>query len=80
MPAIPVLARVEAHMSDTQLIALCKLMEQLLVQHFEQGAAVFVIAAEGEQVLANDMRDAACQVHAATRRAMRERDMLGAES
>lgn len=75
MPAIPVLARLEAHMSDIQLIALLKLAEQLLVQHFEQGGTVFVVAADGETDLAQDMREAVCQLHVAARRAMRERNL-----
>ncbi|WP_157929774.1 hypothetical protein [Orrella dioscoreae] len=62
-------------MSDTQLIALSKLLDYLLVQHFEQGSELFVIAADGEHDLAHDMREAVCLAHVATRRAMRERDM-----
>ncbi|VFR39694.1 hypothetical protein ANK1_2812 [plant metagenome] len=67
-------------MGDTELIALSKLMDYLLVQHFEQGSELFNIAADGEGDLAHDMRASVCQVQVATRRAMRERNMLGAGS
>ncbi|SAI47592.1 Uncharacterised protein [Bordetella ansorpii] len=78
MPAIPIMARVEAHMYDHQLIALNGLLERLLIAHYETTDSPFHGAADGDSDLAADMLEGACQLHVAARRAMRERDMLEA--
>lgn len=75
MPAIPVLARIEAHMRDDELIALNGLFEQLLITHYEAGRNLFLTAAQGNVALAADMLNSACLMHTAARRAMRERNI-----
>ncbi|OZI26834.1 hypothetical protein CAL26_05845 [Bordetella genomosp. 9] len=75
MPAIPVMARIEAHLSDAQLVAFNGLMERLIVAHYENASTWFLDAAQGEKDLATDMLNAVCLVHVAARHAMLERNM-----
>jgi hypothetical protein len=75
MPAISVMARIETHMEDTQLIAFVGMLEHLLVAHFEHKSPIFAEASKGDADLAHDMRNGVCSAHVAARRAMRERNL-----
>lgn len=75
MPAIPMLARIEAHLRDHELIAFNALLEHLIIAHYEREDDVLMRAANDDEDLAEDMLLGLCHLHAAARRAMRERNM-----
>ena len=73
MPAIPVHARVETHMTDDEVKALVKLTEYLVRGAYEPGQSLFLTASAGDAVLSGHMLTAACAIHAAGMRTLRER-------
>jgi hypothetical protein len=75
MPAIPVLARIEAHLHDHELIAFNALLEHLIIAHYEGEGDTLIRAAKGDGDIADDMLLSVCHMHAAARRSMRERNM-----
>jgi len=76
MPAIPVHARIETHMNDDEVKALAKLTEYLVRGAYEPGQSLFLTAAAGDAVMSGHMLTAACTVHAAAMRTLRERNLL----
>jgi hypothetical protein len=70
------MARIETHLYDHQLVALNGLLEKLLIGHYESESNTLIDAAEGDEDLAGDMLTSICHVHAAARRAMRERGFI----
>lgn len=75
MPAIPVHARVEIHMNDDEVKALVKLTEYVVRGAYEHGNSLFLAAADGDAVMSGHMLTAACTIHAAAKRALRERNL-----
>lgn len=75
MPAIPVLARIETHMCDDEVKALAKLTEYLVRGAYEPGQSLFLTAAAGDAAVSGHMLTAACAVHGATMRTLRERNL-----
>ena len=75
MPAIPVHARIETHMSDYEVKALATLTEYILRGAYEPGQSLFLTASAGDAVLSGQMLTAACAVHAAAMRTLRERNL-----
>lgn len=75
MPAIPVHARIETHMNDDEVKALAKLTEYLVRGAYEPGQSLFLTAAAGDAAMSGHMLTAACAVHAAAMRTIRERDL-----
>ncbi|OCZ62487.1 hypothetical protein A7P23_24200 [Achromobacter xylosoxidans] len=75
MPAIPVHARIETHMNDDEVKALAKLTEYLVRGAYEPGQSLFLMASAGDTVLSGHMLTAACAVHAAAMRTLRERHL-----
>ena len=75
MPAIPVHARIETHMSDDEVKALATLTEYLVRGAYEPGQSLFLSASAGDAVLSGHMLTAACAVHAAAMRTLRERNL-----
>lgn len=76
MPAIPVHARIETHMNDDEVKALAKLTEYLVRGAYEPGQSLFLTAADGDSAMSGHMLTAACAVHAAAMRTLRERNLL----
>lgn len=76
MPAIPVNARMETHMNDDEVRALAKLTKYLVRGAYEPGQSLFLTAAAGDAVMSGHMLTAACAVHAAAIRTLRERNLL----
>ncbi|MFY3303585.1 hypothetical protein ACOTEY_14385 [Achromobacter xylosoxidans] len=75
MPAISVHARIEAHMDDDEVKALAKLTAYLVRGAYEPGQSLFLTAAAGDAAVSGHMLTAACAVHAAAMRALRERNL-----
>jgi len=75
MPAIPVHARIETHMNDEEVKALAQLTEYLVRGAYEPGHSLFLTAA-GDAAMSGHMLTAACAVHAAAMRTLRERNLL----
>lgn len=75
MPAIPVYARVEAAMSDDELKALHRLLGYLVKGAYSGAQSLFLDAAQGDAHVSGAMLTAACTVHAATARCIRERNL-----
>lgn len=75
MPAIPVHARVETHINDDEVKALAMLTEYLVRGFYEPGQSLFLAAAAGDAVMSGHMLTAACAVHAAAMRTLRERNL-----
>ncbi|KNY05604.1 hypothetical protein AKG08_24780 [Achromobacter piechaudii] len=75
MPAIPVHARIETHINDDEVRALAKLTEYLVRGFYEPGQSLFLTAAAGDAVMSGHMLTAACAVHAAAMRTLRERNL-----
>ena len=76
MPAIPVHARIETHMNDDEVKALAKLTEYLVRGAYEPGQSLCLTAADGDSAMSGHMLTAACAVHAAAMRTLRERNLL----
>lgn len=76
MPAIPVDARLEAHMNDDELKALAALMEYLVRGAYAPGQSLFLTAAGGDAKVSGHMLTAACSIYADAMRALRERNLL----
>lgn len=76
MPAIPVHARIEIHMNDDEVKALAKLAAFLVRGAYEPGQSLFLTAAGGDAVMSGHMLTAACAVHAAAMRTLRERNLM----
>lgn len=76
MPAIPVHARIETHMNDEELKALSKLTEYLVRGAYKPGQPLFLTAADGDADMSDHMLTAACALHAAAVRTLRERNLL----
>lgn len=75
MPAIPVHARIETHMNDDEVKALAKLTEYLVRGSYEHGQSLFLTASAGNAAVSGHMLTAACAVHAAAMRTLRERSL-----
>ncbi|UAN04817.1 hypothetical protein [Achromobacter mucicolens] len=75
MPAIPVHARIETHMSDDEVKALATLTQYLIRGTYEPGQSLFLTASSGDAVQSGHMLTATCAVHAAAKRALRERNL-----
>jgi len=79
MPAIPTLARIEAYMTDDQLVALLPLLDYLVndddspIDQFDGWFAAADLRADA----ACAMSDAVYELRAAARRTMRERNLAG---
>jgi hypothetical protein len=76
MPAIPVHARIETHMSDDEVKALAMLTAYLVRGAYEPGQSLFLTAANGDAAMSGHMLTASCAVHAAAMRALRERNVM----
>ncbi len=70
------LARIEAHLRDHELIAFNALLEHLIIAHYEREDDVrSAQPTTPTKTSPSDMLLGLCHLHAAARRAMRERNM-----
>lgn len=73
MPAIPVYARLEAHMHDDELVALREFLGHAIVCHYGTNHSPLVRAAAGNQLHADKMLRACKAIHRAAEQAIKER-------
>lgn len=75
MPAISVIARLEAHMDDQELIAISNFLKYAIAGHYEHGQSMFLDAAKGDSTVSGHMLTGACTLFAAAQRAISERNL-----
>lgn len=75
MPAISVIARVEAHMEDQELMAVADFLKYAIAGHYDHAQSLFLEAAKGDALTSGHMLTGTCTLYAAAQRAIRERNL-----